>query len=185
MEVVITHHPPSFLLARARGLPPSPLDGPPLSGPRGIRGVGCQALITQGVGIGKKQKRPHADFLRELYGMTEKEMPSNKMKCWLKRGIANYTRMIADGQTVEEFFDKGMDGRNRKKASGEIGSSTTLNLHAWFEGSCYEMPGLGLAVVGLVHWHQVVRENVYDAKVPLVESKVFGRHVGGRNGEEG
>ena len=81
MEVVITHHPSSFILARARGLHPFPLNVPPLSGTREIRGVGCQELIAQGVGIGKKPQRLHVDFLRELYGMTEKEKPSTKMKC--------------------------------------------------------------------------------------------------------
>ena len=48
-----SYHPPPptpFLLGRARGHPPSPLDGPPLSGPRESRGVCCQELIAQGEG---------------------------------------------------------------------------------------------------------------------------------------
>ena len=54
------------------------------------------------------------DFLRKLYSLPETEMPGNRMKCCLNRCRKAYGRMQADGLSVEDFFDKGKDGRKRK-----------------------------------------------------------------------
>ena len=89
------------------------------------------------------------NFLRELYSLPPNEKPTNKMKCWLSRCRRAYSRMKADGLTVEDFYDQG-NGRKRKKLGCHAGRSTKINLLSRSEGACHEMPGLGHGVVGMV-----------------------------------